>query len=78
MEEMLKKIEMGFDPQISLAQMNKDGNVEDGLRGQVVCLNPLVKKKATEKVRGRNPETSQDEIFEHDGFLGSLARRCIP
>ena len=33
MEEMLKKIEMGFDPQKGLAQVNKDRNVEDGITG---------------------------------------------
>jgi len=77
MEEMLKKIEMGFDPQISLAQMNKDVDVENRIWGQVVFLNPPMIKKASEKVRGWNSETAQDMGLKCYGFLRSFARRSI-
>ena len=33
MKEILKQVEVGLDPQKGLAQVNKDRNVEDGIRG---------------------------------------------
>ena len=51
---MQKKIEMGLDAQKSFTQVYEDGNVEDGIWGQVVCLNPLVKKKTMEEVASGN------------------------
>jgi len=40
MKEILKLVEVGLDPQKGLAQVNKDINVEDRIRGQVKHLNP--------------------------------------
>ena len=50
MKEILKQIEVGLDPQEGLAQMDKDRNMEDRIRGQVMHLNPLVMKEAPEEI----------------------------
>ena len=36
---------MGFNPQKSLAQMNKNRDMQNGIRGQVMHLNPPMMKK---------------------------------
>jgi len=36
---------MGFDSQKCFAQVNKDGDVENGIWVQVVCLNAAMEKK---------------------------------
>ena len=40
MKEILKQIEVGLNPQKGLAQVDKDRDMEDGIRGQVMHLNP--------------------------------------
>ena len=50
MKEILKQVEVGLGPQKGFTQVNKDRNVEDGIRGQVMHLNPPVMKEATEKI----------------------------
>jgi len=40
MKEILKQIKVGLNPQKGLAQVDKDRDVEDGIRGQVMHLNP--------------------------------------
>ena len=57
--------------------MNNNQDVEDRIWGQVVCLNPPMIKKASEKVRGWNSETAQDMGLKCYGFLWSFARRSI-
>ena len=40
MEEILEKIEVRFDPQESLAEMDRDGNMKNRIRGQEMYLSP--------------------------------------
>ena len=49
MKEILKQIKVGLNPQKGLAQVDKDRDVEDGIRGQVMYLSPPVMKEAMEK-----------------------------
>ena len=39
MEEILEQIKVRLDPQESLAEMNKDRNMKNRIRGQVMHLN---------------------------------------
>ena len=57
MKEILEQIEVGLNPQKGLAQVDKDRGMEDGIRGQVMHLNPPVVKEAMEEVRNRKTET---------------------
>jgi len=68
---------MGFDPQISFTEVDKDGDVEDRIWGQVMRLNPPMEEKTMEEIRSTNSETAQDKIFESDGFLRFLSGRNI-
>ena len=61
MEEVFKEIKMGFDPQKSLTQMKKNGDVEDRVLGQVMCLNPLVEKNTVEEIGSGNPKSVFDK-----------------
>jgi len=64
MKKVLKHIEVGFNPHKGLAQVDKDGNVEDRVRGQVMHLNPPIMNQATEKNQkqeNRGPEEHEEE-----------------
>ena len=53
MKEILKQIEMGLDPPKGFTQVDKDRDVKDGIRGQVMHLNPPMEKEASEEIRNR-------------------------
>ena len=72
MEKMLEQLEVGFDPQKSFAQVHEDGNMENRIGVQVVCLNTLMKEKTAEEIRGRNPKTTKNKILKNNGFLVSV------
>ena len=40
MEEILEKIDVGLNPQESFTKMDKDRDVKNRIRGQVVHLDP--------------------------------------
>ena len=40
MEEVLEKIEVGLNPQESFTEIDKDRDVKNRIRGQVMHLNP--------------------------------------
>jgi hypothetical protein len=40
MKEILKQVEVGLNPQEGFTQVDKDRDVKDGIRGQVMHLNP--------------------------------------
>ena len=42
MEKEPKEFEMGLDSQKSFAQMHEDGNVNKGIGGQMVELDPVI------------------------------------
>ena len=46
MKEILKQVEVGLDPQKGFTQVNKDRNMQDGIKGQVMHLKPPVMKEA--------------------------------
>ena len=54
MEEMAEKLKMGLDAQKSFAQVHEDGDLKDGVWGQVVCLNSPVIQNTTKEMGSRN------------------------
>jgi hypothetical protein len=44
MKEILKQVKVGLDPQESFAQVDENRDVENGVRGQVMHLNPPMEK----------------------------------
>ena len=52
--------------------MHKDGDVEDGVWDQVVCLNSPVKKKTAEEITRRNSKSTFNKWDESDNFTHLL------
>ena len=50
MEEILKQIEVGLNPQKSFTKMDEDRDVENGVWGQVMHLNPPMEKEAPKEI----------------------------
>ena len=50
MKKMLEKVEVGLDPQIGFAKMNKNQNMNNRIWGQVMYLNPPVMQKASKEI----------------------------
>jgi hypothetical protein len=75
MKEILKQIEVGFDPQEVFTQLDKDRDMKDGIRGQVMHLNPPVMKEATEEIRNRKTETPKNMRKENNRFISTLMRK---
>ena len=57
--------------------MDKDRDVKDGIRGQVMHLNPPVIKKATE-IEKRKTEAPKNMRKENNRFVSSLMRKRLP
>ena len=76
-EEVMEKIKMGFDPQKSFTEMNKNGNVKDRIWGQIMCLNHPMMQETSEEVRSRDSETTQNMRLKHYCFIHSFTRRRI-
>ena len=54
MKEILEQIKVGLNPQESFTKMDKDRDVKDGIRGQMMHLNPSMVKEAPEEIRQEN------------------------
>ena len=48
-EKESKEFKMGFDVQKSFAQMHEDGNVNKGIGGQMVELDPVIAQEPREE-----------------------------
>lgn len=51
-EDFFPKTPVGVDAEESLANSDEDGQVKDGIWGQLPKLNPIGKKKASKKLVG--------------------------
>ena len=58
--------------------MDKDRDVKDGIRGQVMHLNPPVVKEATEEVRNRKTEAPKNMRKENNRLISPLMRKILP
>ena len=68
---------MGFNPQKSLAQMNKNRDIKDGIRGQVMHLNPPVVKKATEEIKNGKTKAPKNMRKKNDRLVSPLMRKKL-
>ena len=57
----MKKLKMGLDAQKSFAQMHKDGNVNKGIGGQVMKLDPVVAQEPREEKQTRKLQSPFQE-----------------
>ena len=78
MEEILKQIKVGLDPQKSLAKMNENRDVENRVRGQVMHLNPPMEKEAPEEIGNRKTEAPKNIRKENNRFVSFLMGKRFP
>jgi hypothetical protein len=78
MKEILEQIEMRFDPEERLAEMDKDRNMKNRIRGQVMYLNPPVVKKASEEIRNGKTEAPKNMRMKNNRFIFTLMRKGLP
>ena len=78
MEEILEQVEVGLDPQESFTKMNKDRDVKNGIRGQVMHLNPPMVKKTPKEVGNRKTKTTKNMRKEDNRFNFFLMRKRLP
>ena len=78
MKEILKKIKVRLNPQESFTQMNKNRNVKNEIRGQVMHLNPPMVKEAPEEIRNGKTEAPKNVRKENNIFVFFLLRKRLP
>ena len=69
---------MRFDPQKRLAEMDKDRNMKNRIRGQVVHLNPPMMKKTSEEIINRKTEAPKNLGMKNNRFIHPLMRKRLP
>ena len=55
MEKEPKEFEIGLDAQKRFAQMHEDGNVNKGIGGQVMKLDPVIAQESKKNKEQENP-----------------------
>ena len=78
MKEILEQIEVRFDPQERLAEIDKDRNMKNRIRGQVMYLNPPMVKNTSEEIRNRKIETSKNIGMKNNRFIHPLMGKGLP
>jgi hypothetical protein len=63
MEEEAEKILVGFDSKKGFIEMDKNGNMADGIRVEVMELKPVIIKKATEERTRGEVWQNQPEVY---------------
>jgi hypothetical protein len=65
-EKIPSKTPVGVNAELSLADSDKDGQMEDGVWGQLPKLNPIRKKKAAEELVGWERQPTVHESQKHN------------
>ena len=58
MEKESEKLKMGLDAQESFAQIHEDRNMNKGIGGQIMQLDPVVAQEPRKERRARKPQSS--------------------
>ena len=74
MKKKAKELKMGLDAQKSFAQMHEDGNVNKGIVGQVMKLDPVVAQEPSEEKQTRNPQSPFQIRNKRNDFACILIR----
>ena len=61
MEKESEKLKMGLDAQESFAQMHEDRNMNKGIGGQMMQLDPVVVQESRKERRTRKPQSPFQE-----------------
>ena len=77
-EEVLGKIKVGLKPQESFTQMNRDRDVKNRIRGQMMYLDPPVVKKTSEEIRNWKTKATKNMRKKNNRFVSFLMRKGLP
>ena len=66
---------MGLDPQESFAKMDKNGDMQNGVRGQVMHLNPPMMQKTSEEIWNGKAEASKNMGVKNNRFIHPFMRK---
>ena len=77
MEKESEKLKMVLDAQESFAQMHEDGNVNKGIGGQVMKLDPVVAQEPREERRTRKPQSPFQIRSKSDNFTRIFIRTIL-
>ena len=77
MEKESKEFKMGLDAQKSFAQMHEDRNVNQGIGGQVMKLDPVVAQESREEKRTRKPQSPFQIRCESNDFASILIQTIL-
>ena len=75
MEKILKQIEVGLNPQKSFTKMDEDRDVENGVWGQVMHLNPPMENEAPKEIRNGKTEASKNMWMKNNRSIHPLMRK---
>ena len=68
MKKELKELKMGLDARKSFAQMHEDRNMNKGIGGQMVKLDPVVAQEPREEKWTREPQSPFQIRSKSDDF----------
>ena len=77
MKEILEQVEVGLDPQESFTKMDKDRDVKNRIRGQVMHLKPPMVKKTLKEVRNGKTKTTKNMGTKNNGFIHPFVRKIL-
>jgi hypothetical protein len=78
MEEVLEKIKAGLNPQEIFTQINKDRDVKNRIRGQMMHLNPPMMKKTSKEIINRKIEAPKNIRKKNNRFISFLMGKILP
>jgi hypothetical protein len=68
-EEEVEKIPVGLDSEEGFTEMDKNGNVADGIRVEVMELKPVIIKKVTEERTRGEGQSPFGKMVKYDNFI---------
>ena len=74
MKKKSEEFEMGFDAQKRFAQMHEDRNMNEGIGGQVMKLDPVVAQESKKERLAWKPQFSFQEGGESNNFTRIFIR----
>jgi len=74
MERILEEFKIGLNAQKSFAQMLEDRNMNEGIGGQMMKLDPVVAQESRKERRAWKPQSSFQEGGESNNFTHIFIR----
>ena len=80
MNEVAEKLKMGLDTKKSFAQMYGDGNMNKGVWGEMMKLDPVIIQESRKEIRAWNPQSwlktrKKSNNLTHI-FIWSVVTKC--